>query len=168
MADGGVGTLRLSSRALPDGITVIEVSGDLNGGTARELRERIADTVANGEVRLIVDLTNVDHLDTAGQGVLVGARKRTEGHGGAVVVVCAEERLLRTFRITGLNRFFLIAPDVASARLAHVNGTIPAHEQPATGSPAGVVAGIAIVLTAAAATGAILYWLRRRGRQPIG
>ncbi|MBB5158620.1 STAS domain-containing protein [Saccharopolyspora phatthalungensis] len=108
--------LELTNVGLPDGITLIEVTGEIDVYTAPSLRERLIDAVNGGEFRLIADLTGVDFMDSTGLGVLVGGLKRTRAQGGALVLVCRAERLLKIFRITGLTKVFQIVPDVLSAR----------------------------------------------------
>jgi len=97
------------------GRTVLEVSGEIDVYTAPTLREKIIALVDGGVTGLIVDLTNVEFLDSTGLGVLVGALKRLRGVGGTFGVVCDQERLLKIFRITGLDRVFTIYDSVDAA-----------------------------------------------------
>ncbi|MEV5537100.1 anti-sigma factor antagonist [Saccharopolyspora shandongensis] len=108
--------LGLTNTTLPGGITLIEVTGELDVYTAPLLRNRLTDAVNDGEHRLIVDLTGVEFLDSTGLSVLVGGLKRVRAHDGALVLVCSAERILKIFRVTGLTRVFQIEPDVVSAR----------------------------------------------------
>lgn len=108
--------LAMTNVRLSEGITLVEVTGELDVFTAPSLRERFVD-VLNGDDRwLVADLNGLDFLDSTGLGVLVGGLKRARAHGGELIVVCSIERLLKIFRITGLTRAFRIVPDVASAQ----------------------------------------------------
>jgi anti-sigma B factor antagonist len=106
--------LALSARSVADR-TVLEVGGEIDVYTAPALRERIVALVDGGTTMLIVDLTHVEFLDSTGLGVLVGALKRLRSVGGEFSVVCDQERLLKIFRITGLDRVFTIYGSVESA-----------------------------------------------------
>jgi anti-sigma B factor antagonist len=106
--------LALNARST-HGRTVLEVSGEIDVYTAPALREKIIALVEDGTRVLIVDLTHVEFLDSTGLGVLVGALKRLRGIGGGFGVVCDQERLLKIFRITGLDRVFTIYDSVESA-----------------------------------------------------
>jgi anti-sigma B factor antagonist len=106
--------LALNARSL-QGRTVLEVSGEIDVYTAPALRERIVALVDEGTTILIVDLTNVEFLDSTGLGVLVGALKRMRGIGGGFGLVCDQERLLKIFRITGLDRVFTLYDSVEAA-----------------------------------------------------
>ena len=112
--------LALNARSI-HGRTVLEVGGEIDVYTAPALRERIIALVEGGTTILIVDLTHVEFLDSTGLGVLVGALKRLRGIGGGFGLVCDQERLLKIFRITGLDRVFTLYETVEAAS-AGING----------------------------------------------
>jgi anti-sigma B factor antagonist len=111
--------LALTARSIADR-TILEVGGEIDVYTAPSLREKIVTLVEAGSMILIVDLTHVEFLDSTGLGVLVGALKRLRNLGGTFCVVCDQERLLKIFRITGLDRVFTIydSVEIASASIA--------------------------------------------------
>ena len=90
--------LSLSTRTEGDR-TVVEVGGEIDVYTAPRLREQLVDLVADGKYHLVVDMERVDFLDSTGLGVLVGA----------------QERILKIFRITGLTKVFPIHDSVEDA-----------------------------------------------------
>ena len=71
---------------------------------------------------LVVDLRDIEFLDSTGLGVLVGGLKRVRAHDGWIDLVCTQSRILRIFRITGLNKVFDIYDTVAEAVAAHSAG----------------------------------------------
>jgi anti-sigma B factor antagonist len=89
-----------------DRSVVVTVSGEVDVATAPRLRSQLVSLVSDGERRIICDLEAVDFLDSTGLGVLVGALKRARTHGGELVMVCTQRRLLKVFEITGLTRVF--------------------------------------------------------------
>ncbi|WP_281283369.1 STAS domain-containing protein [Trebonia kvetii] len=101
------------------GFTVIAVSGEIDVYTAPKLRERLIGLVEAGSYQLIVDMEGVEFLDSTGLGVLVGGLKRVRAHDGWIDLVCTQGRILRIFRITGLNKVFSIHDSVADAVTAH-------------------------------------------------
>jgi anti-sigma B factor antagonist len=114
MAVGGLVDLSLSTRPEGDRM-VVEVGGEIDVYTAPKLREQLVDLVADGKYHLIVDMENVDFLDSTGLGVLVGGLKRVRAHEGSLRLVCTQERILKIFRITGLTKVFPIHSSVAEA-----------------------------------------------------
>ncbi len=109
------------------GFTVIAVGGEIDVYTAPKLRERLISLVEAGNYQLIVDMESVEFLDSTGLGVLVGGLKRVRAEDGWIDLVCTQSRILRIFRITGLNKVFSIHDSVADA--------IAAHSIPAAGDP---------------------------------
>lgn len=109
--------LSLSARTVADH-TVLEVGGEVDVYTAPRLRERLVEMVDEGARDVIVDLGRVEFLDSTGLGVLVGALKRLRAAGGSLALVCSHERLLKIFRITGLDRVFALYDTVEAAAAA--------------------------------------------------
>ncbi len=98
-----------------DGVTVVTVGGEIDVYTAPKLRDKIAELVAAGRYRLVIDMQAVEFLDSTGLGVLVGGLKRVRAHEGTLELVCHQDRLLKIFRITGLAKVFVIhdSPEAA-------------------------------------------------------
>src|ERR1700743_3343281 len=110
--------LTLNVHSEPPGFTVIEVGGEIDVYTAPKLRERLVGLVESGRHQLTRDMESVEFLDSTGLGVLGGGLKRVRAHEGWIDLVCTQSRILRIFRITGLNRVFSIHDTVADAAAA--------------------------------------------------
>ena len=108
--------LTLSTREV-GGRTVVAVGGEIDVYTAPKLRDTITELVAAGTYHLIVDMQDVEFLDSTGLGVLVGGLKKVRAHDGSLELVCTADRLLKIFKITGLAKVFVIH-DSADAALA--------------------------------------------------
>lgn len=111
--------LSLASRDRPP-YRIIEVGGEIDVYTAPSLREAVVEAVEAGYVQLIIDVENVDFLDSTGLGVLVGALKRVRSEEGSLDIVCTHTRLLKIFEITGLDKVFGLYSSVDDAVDAHV------------------------------------------------
>ncbi len=106
--------LSMATRAM-ERYAVLEVAGEIDVYTAPQLRERLIALVEGGARQVVVDLGRVEFLDSTGLGVLVGALERLRVVNGELLLVCAQERLLKIFRITGLDRVFALYDSVESA-----------------------------------------------------
>lgn len=95
--------------------TVIRLVGDVDVSAAARLRDALSRLIADPAEKVLVDLTDVPFLDSTGLGVLVGRLKAQRVGGGDLALVIQSERLLRNFRITGLDRVFNIHASVAEA-----------------------------------------------------
>ena len=95
--------------------SVLAVTGEVDVATAPAMRERLVSLVADGNVRLIVDLSPVDFIDSTGLGVLVGTLKRVREADGELALIIPQERILKLFDITGLSKIFIIHSTLNSA-----------------------------------------------------
>ena len=98
-----------------DGWTVVAASGEIDVAAAPQLREELVSLIVDGAHQLVVDLEEVDFIDSTGLGVLVGAVRRARGAGGDVRLVCTNSRILKVFGVTGLDEVFVIAGTVDEA-----------------------------------------------------
>ena len=98
-----------------DGYSVLAVSGEVDVATVPRLREQLHGLVAEGNIRIIVDLDGVDFLDSTGLGVLVGALKRVRSNDGELVLVCTQPRIRKVFEVTGLTKVFALYDSVDEA-----------------------------------------------------
>ncbi|WP_406099945.1 STAS domain-containing protein [Streptomyces sp. NBC_01013] len=80
--------------------------GELDGRTAAPMRTLMADLVRQGRCHLVMDLTDVDFIDSTGVGVFVGGLKRVRAFDGQVALVVTAEHVRKTFRVTGLIKVF--------------------------------------------------------------
>jgi anti-sigma B factor antagonist len=65
---------------------------------------------------LIVDVTDVPYLDSAGIGCLVGAHVSRENAARKLVIVGANNRFLTSLKVTKVDQLFTFAPTVEEAR----------------------------------------------------
>lgn len=94
---------------------VLRVTGEIDVSTAPELRQAVIDLAAKGIVNLIVDLSGVVFLDSTALGALVGCLKRLRTQGGSLALVITTDRVMRVFRITGLDKAMPPHASVAEA-----------------------------------------------------
>jgi anti-sigma B factor antagonist len=91
-----------------EGVQVFELSGSLDIATSPTVRAALSEASERGDHRLIVDLTNVEFLDSTGLGALIGAQRRAKEYDGEVRLVVKEGQILRLLRITGLLKVFAV------------------------------------------------------------
>ncbi len=96
------------------GWLLLTVTEDLVGAGVGRLRQRLLDSSA-GRRYLVLDLTAVDLIDSAGLGVLVGALKRLRAGNGQLRLAAARGDAARVLHATGLDKVLPLYPDVATA-----------------------------------------------------
>jgi anti-sigma B factor antagonist len=98
-----------------DGAHVVAVRGEVDLFTAPEFKQRVMAPIGGGVDHVVVDLMETTFIDSSSLGVLIGAHRRLKGRGGRLVVACAEETIIKTFRITGLDTVFTLTDSVEAA-----------------------------------------------------
>jgi anti-sigma B factor antagonist len=93
------------------GVTVFELSGELDAYTSEQFREAILSRIDAGLRLAVVDFLKVEYIDSSGLGAMVAALKRTSERNGRIYVVCGESQVLKVLRITGLEKVFPVFPD---------------------------------------------------------
>jgi anti-sigma B factor antagonist len=95
-----VAELRLSSERRGDSM-VISVGGELDIVTSRQLDDSLA-RARRKDRWIILDLSDVDFMDTSSLAVVVGHWKRLQAAGGVLALAGARYRQTKTLWITGL------------------------------------------------------------------
>ncbi len=91
-----------------DEMQVFDLVGSLDIATSPTVRAALTSASERGNHRLIVDLTQVDFLDSTGLGALIGGQRRAKEFNGEVRLVAKEGQILRLLRITGLLKVFAV------------------------------------------------------------
>jgi anti-sigma B factor antagonist len=98
-----------------NGMNVFELTGSMDIATSPTVRAALTEASERGDHKIIVDLSNVDFLDSTGLGALLGAQKRAKEYDGDVRLVAQEGQILRLLRITGLMKIFSVYPTLEDA-----------------------------------------------------
>jgi anti-sigma B factor antagonist len=131
--------LNIHCEADGDGHAIVTASGQVDLATGPQLAEALAQVDRDGAAAIVVDLSAVDFLDSAGVRVLVEAARRGNG---SLTVRGAQGWVARVLDITGVSEYLSPrAPDPAGGvlRLGTLMLTVdPKHDaHPADGgSPA--------------------------------
>jgi anti-sigma B factor antagonist len=113
----------LSTESRGDSI-VITIHGDLDIVTSPRLDESLASAQSTHQ-RVILDLADVDFLDTSALAVIVGHWKKLEATGGMLALAGARYRYTKTLWITGLADKLTMYETVAEALGAQARTSNP-------------------------------------------
>jgi anti-sigma B factor antagonist len=94
---------------------ITAVVGRLDLRTAPELRAQVTAALAAGPGSMIVDLSDVEFIDSSGVGVLIGLHKRAEAQGGRLTIVPPSGSARQIFALTRTESFFNIVPNPHAA-----------------------------------------------------
>lgn len=98
-------------------IAVLRLQGPRLGLTeCDEVKESLNQLLRGGQVRIILDLSEVDFMDSTMIGTLVAGIRRVNAFGGKVAVCNVQPGIERLLAILKLERIFLVSADVDQAR----------------------------------------------------
>lgn len=66
----------------PDDVSTLKVSGYLDTTTAGELEDALYGLLKKGVFKIVVDLSGVTYISSAGWGIFIGEIKEIRSHGG--------------------------------------------------------------------------------------
>lgn len=99
-----------------DGYTVCRPVGELDAYTVSSFRDALGRLASSP--KLLIDMSEVPFVDSAGLGALIGGIRRTREAGGEVAVCCNRPTLVRLLHTTGFDRIVTVADTMEDAAAA--------------------------------------------------
>jgi anti-sigma B factor antagonist len=96
-----------------DGYTLCRPEGELDAYTVGQFREALTNLAE--EPQLLIDLSDVPFMDSAGLGALIGGIRRARENEGDVVVACSRPTLTRLLHTTGFDRIVPVTESIEEA-----------------------------------------------------
>ena len=100
-----------------DSHTLCRPVGELDAYTVASFRDALGELAH--QPRVVIDLSDVPFMDSAGLGALIGGIRRAREHGGEVAVACSRPTLTRLLHTTGFDRIVPVT-DTLDAAVAAV------------------------------------------------
>lgn len=98
-----------------DGVTVLHVTGDIDVSHTLVLRDALGGALDVDAPRVVLDLSGVGFVDSAGIGLFVTAHRRAEQQGGRFVLAGAGEAVGHVLALTRTDRLLTVLPTVDEA-----------------------------------------------------
>lgn len=89
-----------------NGITIIELSGRLDAVSAEQIKQELYELIEEGSTRLLLNMAQVEFIDSHGLGLLVSCLRRTAAEGGDLSLVEVPELCRSVLELTRLTRVF--------------------------------------------------------------
>ena len=96
-------------------VVVVDVSGRIDGATSGEFETKLQDQLEKGRNNLVIDMSTVEFISSAGLRVLVTTRKAVKSAGGDIVLAVPSQQVIDTMDIAGLDVLFRQFDDRESA-----------------------------------------------------
>jgi len=102
----------------PRGLCTIKLSGPMLVSNIQAFKNQLQHLETP---RLVIDLSDVSHVDSVGIGVLVNALMSRKKHGGSLVLAAANDRVMSVLKGTQVDQLFRFAPSTSEAQVMAAN-----------------------------------------------
>ncbi len=96
-----------------DGVIVLQVAGEIDGSSAPVLQEQVL-SVAEPGCRMLLDVSLVEFMSSAGLRVMLLLHRQITGGGGQIVLSGLSDSLRDTMDATGFLKHFMTTQDMDS------------------------------------------------------
>jgi anti-sigma B factor antagonist len=118
--DGIVVSVSTGSRER--GVSLLKVSGYLDTTTASELESALTGLLERQAFKIVVDLSGVNYISSAGWGIFIGEIKEIRHKGGDIKLAAMSSDVFEVFQLLEFHSI-LEAYDTAEEAIASFNGT---------------------------------------------
>ena len=105
-------------------VTVLALKGRITVGEVTPVREKVTQLLAEGRNKIVLDLENVDYIDSTGLGNLVISYTQVQKAGGALKLLNLNKRNVELLALTRLHTIFEVFAQETDA----VNSFFPDRE----------------------------------------
>ena len=96
-------------------ITTVAIKGSVDALTAAELTQTINKQIEEDHVNLVVDLTGLEFMSSAGLRTLLGAVKESRSHGGDLRIVSTNPGIDKVLKMSGFHNIAKVFTSQADA-----------------------------------------------------
>lgn len=91
---------------LQNGVILITVKGFLDAYTYEEFEKAINEQFEENNYRIVVDLSELQYISSAGAGVFIGAIGTAQENNGNIVILRPTPNVREVFELLGLSQIF--------------------------------------------------------------
>ncbi len=95
---------------------VLEPQGRIDSSTSKSFEERLMQALDRGPTAVIVDLSNVEYVSSAGLRVLLVAAKKIKSAGNQLILCGLSSHIREVFDISGFSAIFVIVGGLDDAK----------------------------------------------------
>lgn len=96
-------------------VTLVEVSGRVDSTNAAQLGETLNSQIDAGRHQLVIDLSDVEYMSSAGLREMVAALKKVRNLNGDLRIATPSDRVREVLDLAGLSAIFQIYPTQVEA-----------------------------------------------------
>jgi anti-sigma B factor antagonist len=107
--------IQIKTQDLTKGVIYIEIEGLLDTYTYIQFKRKIDDLFEEKKYKLIVDMSRVKHLSSAGAGVFIDAISIAQEHKGIIIIIRPNPEAKEIFNLLGVSEVCPIAESIDAA-----------------------------------------------------
>jgi len=108
--------LELEKKQMPTDVTLLELRGRLlMGNDSRQVEWAIAELLKQGAKKVVMDLRQLEAIDSTGVGILVMCNAKLQKAGGVMRIVSSDGIVESTLQMTHVDRIVKFFPTVEEA-----------------------------------------------------
>lgn len=98
------------------GVVVFSVKGEMVGGPdATKVSEKIRSFLDEGKKKFLIDMENVEWMNSSGLGILIASLTTVKNHQGQLKLLHVQKKPMELLKITKLDRVFEVFEDEGEA-----------------------------------------------------
>ena len=118
--------LDVSTKHITPDTAIVAMSGDLTLGTSLQAADtNLQNLIKAGTIKIVLDLSGVPYIDSAGLGAIVHAYGLAMEYHGTMRLCGINEKVASVLKMTRMDTFLAVDPDSATA-LAALTASTPA------------------------------------------
>ena len=115
--------VNVSAAKNAEGVSVVKVSGYLDTTTARDLESSLAGLLGKDCFRIVLDLSGVTYISSAGWGIFIGEIKEIRNHGGDLKLAAMTGDVFEVFQLLEFQSILEAYPTIDEAKTAFANSS---------------------------------------------
>jgi anti-sigma B factor antagonist len=101
--------MKITASIAQNGVALLEVEGGVDAHTAHLLRRTLGDLLAQGHGRLVLDVSHMEYISSAGLRVLLDARRDARRLGGEVRLCDPNALVRRVIDLAGFEELLYVS-----------------------------------------------------------
>lgn len=106
--------MQIDSNLIQDVLVVKPLEKRLDAASATQFKGHLTDWINEGHLKIILDLTHVDFMDSSGLAALLTTLKTVES-AGALAICNPQPAVMSLFEVTRVQRVLMFYPSVEAA-----------------------------------------------------
>ena len=94
---------------------IVHIKGEVDVYTCPALKEKLKEVVDRGQLQLVLDLEDLQYIDSTGLGTIAHTAQNIQDQNGQVHVICNKPQIKKIFEFSGLEEKNITLYDTEAA-----------------------------------------------------